>query len=125
MNAWVLLGVGVFGGLGALARYGQDTVVRAWAGSAHPWGTVSINVIGSFVLGFITGLAVFSSEPNAWKIVLSSGACAGYTTFSTAMFEVATLARTGRWGAAAATLFGTLVVSVLAAAAGVWLAGAF
>ena len=125
MSAWLLLGVGVFGGLGALLRYGQDTLVRSWAGPAFPWGTVSINVVGSFVLGFLTGLAIFSGDGAEWGIVLSSGMCAGYTTFSTAMYDVATLARGGRWRAAAAALFGTLVAAVAAAALGVAAASLF
>lgn len=122
MNFWVVLGVGVFGGLGALTRFVQDTLVRSRMPSGFPWGTVSINVAGSFLLGLITGLAVFDGESEQWKIVLASGFCAGYTTFSTAMFDVAELARAGRWRDAALDLFGTLILSVLAAALGVWAA---
>mgnify|MGYP001041880048 CR=1 FL=1 len=122
MTVWVVAGVGLFGGLGALTRFVQDTLVKAHVSSGFPWGTVSINVIGSFLLGLITGLAMFAGEAEQWKIVVGSGFCAGYTTFSTAMFDAATLARAGRWRAAAVDVIGTLVLSVGAAALGIWVA---
>ena len=120
---WVgLIGLSLFGGLGASARFVQDTFVKARVTSGLPWGTLSINVVGSFLLGLITGLAMFAGDASQWRVVLASGFCAGYTTFSTAMFDAATLARSGRWGAAAFDVVGTLVLSVGAASLGIWLA---
>lgn len=121
MTVWVVAGVGLFGGLGALTRFVQDTLVKAHVSSGFPWGTVSINVIGSFLLGLITGLAMFAGEAEQWKIVVGSGFCAGYTTFSTAMFEAVSLARAGRWRAALLDVIGTLVLAVLAVGLGIWL----
>lgn len=132
MSAWVMAGISVFGGLGALARFIQDTLVKSalrdvgWAScglrSGFPWGTVSVNVVGSFLLGGITGLAAFAGEPEHWKIVLSAGFCAGYTTFSTAMFDVVAFARDGRWREGLVNLIGTVVLALAAAALGFWVA---
>lgn len=122
MNLVTVLGVSVFGGLGALTRSVQDTVVKARFGSEYPWGTMTINIAGGFLLGLITGLAMFAGESEQWRIVLGAGFCGGYTTFSTAMFEAAVLLREHRWRAAIVNLFGTLVATLLAVALGVWLA---
>lgn len=122
MNLVTVLGVSVFGGLGALTRSVQDTVVKARFGSEYPWGTMTINIAGGFLLGLITGLAMFAGESEQWRIVLGAGFCGGYTTFSTAMFEAAALLRERRWPAALVNLFGTLAATLLAAALGLWLA---
>lgn len=116
-----LIGLSLFGGLGASARFAQDALVRALVPSNFPWGTVSINVVGSFLLGVITSVAVFADDASPWSVVLASGFCAGYTTFSTAMFDAATLARAGRWGAAAFSVVGTLVLTVGAGSLGIWI----
>ncbi len=125
MSPWLLLGVSVFGGLGAVARFAQDSLVKSRVTSGFPWGTVSINVLGSLVLGVLTGLVVFGGEPDSWRVVLGVGFCGGYTTFSTAMVEAVTLARDARARTAAVSLAGTLVASVTAAALGVWLGALF
>lgn len=122
MTFWLVLAIGVAGGLGAVARYGQDVLVTERLGPGVGWSTVSVNVAGSLLLGVITGLAVFGGEPGTWRLVLGVGFCGGYTTFSTAMVDVVTLARDRRWVAAGVALFGTLIATVAAAALGFWLA---
>ncbi|MFT3715188.1 MAG: fluoride efflux transporter CrcB [Gordonia sp. (in: high G+C Gram-positive bacteria)] len=121
MSLWLTLGVGVFGGLGAIARFTQDTVVKSKVTSAFPWGTFTINVIGSLILGLITGLVVFGGHADAWRVLLGIGFCGGYTTFSTAMFETAALIRTGRVRTATLNLFVPVLASTAAAALGLFL----
>lgn len=123
MTLWTVLGVSLFGGLGAAARYAQDTLVKERLASAFPWGTLSINIAGSLLLGVITGLAIAGAEPETWRVVVGTGFCGGYTTFSTAMFETVALARAGRLGAAVWNVFGTLIATVAAACLGLWLGG--
>ncbi|MFZ2510915.1 MAG: fluoride efflux transporter CrcB [Gordonia sp. (in: high G+C Gram-positive bacteria)] len=122
MNLLTVLGVSAFGGLGALVRSVQDTVVKARFGSEYPWGTMTINIVGSFLLGLITGLAMLAGESEQWTIVLGAGFCGGYTTFSTAMFETAVLLGEQRWRAALVNVVGTLAATLLAAGVGLWLA---
>ena len=121
MTLWMTVGVAVFGGLGAVARFMQDTVVKARVAAGFPWGTFSINVLGSLLLGLVTGLVVFGGEPAGWRTVIGVGFCGGYTTFSTAMFETVALARDARLRAASVNLFGTFVATVGVAALGLWL----
>lgn len=106
------------GGLGAVCRYLVDGMVRARFGDALPWGTMIINVTGSLVLGLLTGLVLFQGTPDAWRAVLGTGFCGGYTTFSTASFETVRLAQRGANRLALTYAAATLVLSAGAAALG-------
>jgi fluoride exporter len=113
--------VSVAGGLGAAARLVLDGVISARFRSAYPVGTPVINVTGSLLLGLITGLAISHGLPQQWHLILGSGFLGGYTTFSTASVETVRLLQAGRYASAAVNGLGMLVLSVLAAAAGLLL----
>ncbi|WGL52155.1 fluoride efflux transporter CrcB [Nocardioides sp. BP30] len=109
----VLLG----GAIGAPTRYLTDLVVQSRHDTALPWGTISVNVVGSFVLGSIAGLA--SGSGPAWVLTLvGTGFCGALTTFSTFSYETVRLAEARRWGAAAANVAVSLVLGLLAVALG-------
>ena len=114
---WVALA----GGLGAVARFVLDGLVRSRFASAFPLGTVVINVTGSFVLGVVTGLALGHVVADEWRLVVGTGFCGGYTTFSTASFETVRLVEQRRTGLALLNALGTVVVTVGVAALGLWL----
>ena len=113
--------VSVAGGLGAAARLVLDGVISARFRSAYPVGTTVINVSGSLLLGLITGLAISHGLPQQWHLILGSGFLGGYTTFSTASVETVRLLQAGRYASAVVNGLGMLVLSVLAAAVGLWL----
>ena len=116
-----LLLISVAGGLGAVARFALDDVITAHTSMRYPLGTTVINVTGSLLLGLVTGLALGLVLPERWQLVLGTGFLGGYTTFSTASFETVRLLQERRWLAALTNGMGMLVVSVAAAAAGLWL----
>nr|WP_036958897.1 CrcB family protein [Promicromonospora kroppenstedtii] len=127
-----LLLVAVGGGLGAAARFVVDGEVRARHGGGFPWGTFVVNVSGSFLIGTFSTLfhtlTWYGVSPDVAHLVqfaLTTGLCGGYTTFSTATVESVRLARSGRLRLALANTLGTLLVTVLAAAAGVAAGGLF
>lgn len=113
----LMLVVALAGGVGAGLRYVLDQAIPARG--RFPLGILIVNVSGSFVLGLVTGLgAVVAPEVG---MVLGLGLLGGYTTFSTVSVESVLLAERRRWRDAAANLGGTLLLSVAAAAAGIWL----
>lgn len=120
MTALLVLLLGLAGGLGAVARFVVDGVVRARVRSALPAGTIFINVSGSFLLGLLAG-ATLHGAPAALQAIAGTGFLGGYTTFSTASVETVRLIQAGRVGMAAANALVTLVLSLATAALGLWI----
>jgi CrcB protein len=119
-GAWVAFLVA--GAIGAPLRH----LVHVWVGErtdgTFPWGTLLINVSGSLLLGFLTGLGLYHAFPATPRVVLGTGFCGAYTTFSTFTFETVRLIEEGAVGAAVRNAFGTLVLCAAATAAGLALA---
>lgn len=115
---WVMLG----GALGTGARFWASGLIGERYGDVFPLGTLFVNISGSFLLGFIAGLA----EPGAsrlggpWVInlrarqFLMTGICGGYTTFSSFSLQTFNLAQTGDWSRSALYSALSLVGCVLA-----------
>jgi CrcB protein len=113
------------GGVGTNARYWLGRLVVEWQrhnfeNVAFPWATFVINVSGSVVLGFAA--ALFLKHPDesrrVWYLILGTGFCGGFTTFSTFSLETLELLQEERLGAATAYVFGSVAAGVF----GVWLA---
>jgi CrcB protein len=119
----LLILIGCGGAIGALARWGIAELVPTGAG-LFPWATYVINVVGSFALGLLVGLA-----ERVWprtrvpRLFLGVGVLGGFTTFSTAMVESVLLVDAGGGGLALAYLAGSLIASVAAAVIGMIAAG--
>ena len=94
MTFSTVLIIGVAGGIGAAARFAID---KALPKRPIPWGTFTVNLLGSFLLGVFTG---FWRDGGAlgelWLAILGTGFCGGFTTFSTASLDVVELLRTNR-----------------------------
>ena len=114
--------VSIAAGLGAVARYLVDTVVQHRHRGSFPLGTMTINVAGSFVLGLVTGLATHHGLSSRTTIVVGVGFCGGFTTFSTWMWESLVLAQNRAQRAAVVNTFGSLMLGLVAAGAGLGLA---
>lgn len=113
------------GGLGACARFLLDGVINARRAGLWPWGTVLINMSGSFLLGLLTGLVTSHLLSAPWQLIIGTGFLGGYTTFSTASFETVKLLRDGKPLASALYALGTLGGSVLASLLGLLVATLF
>jgi fluoride exporter len=115
--------VTVFGGLGAATRFVVDGWIRGRWSTGLPVATIAVNVSGSLLIGFLAGgLADGGIAPDVY-VVAATGFCGGYTTFSTATVETVRLAQAGAYRKAVLNAFGTLLVTVLAVAAGIAVAG--
>ena len=108
----------VAGALGALVRFVLDSEIKARVGHPFPVGTFVINVSGSFLLGVLAGLVLFSGAPTTWQTIAGTGFCGGYTTFSTASVETVRLIQQGRHRIAALNAAVSALASVGACAAG-------
>ena len=117
--------IALCGGLGACLRYMLDALIRRWLAAPLPWGTILVNLSGSFALGAVTGLAAQQLLSAQWLAAVGTGLLGGYTTFSTASFETVRLLQSGRIAASFANAVGTLVGAVLAAWLGFQVAGMF
>ena len=94
-NASVIFAVSLAAGFGAIARATLSQVVRARVSNPRlPWGTLAANIAGSFLLGALLGGA--SGAQPKWLIILGTGFCGGFTTFSTFTWESLTYLRSGQ-----------------------------
>lgn len=118
-----VLALGAAGGLGAVARFVLDGVIRTRARGPLPLGTMTINISGSLLLGLLTGLALAAAMPASSFLIAGTGFLGGYTTFSTASSETVRLLHAGETRAALLAGVGTALISL--AGAGTGLGAAF
>jgi len=117
-----LLVVGLGGAAGAVSRYLASGWVQSLAGTFFPWGTFAVNVSGSLALGFSwVWLQSTIVSPELRDLVMM-GFLGSFTTFSTFSYETLALVRDGEWWQATGYALGSLVVGLLAVAAGAALA---
>lgn len=114
----VLVFVG--GMLGAPARYLLDRAVQRRHGGAFPWGTFVVNLTGCLILGLLTRAA--QSLPKDLVVFAGTGVCGAFTTFSTFGYETTRLLEDGSLPEAGLNALGSVLLGVLAAAAGYALA---
>lgn len=115
---WVAIG----GALGSMARYGLGGLVSEKFGQSFPWGTLVINVTGSFVIGILGALTApegkMTPQSRALTIqLLITGVCGGYTTFSSFSLQTLNLLRDREWFYAG----GNVLLSVTLCMIAVWL----
>ena len=108
------------GAVGAPARYLTDVVVQSRHRSVLPWGTITVNVVGSFVLGLVAGLAGAGHLPSSMLTLVGTGFCGALTTFSTFSYETVRLANTGQWRAAVGNVALSLAAGLAAVVLGWW-----
>jgi CrcB protein len=114
MSPWVWLAVALLGGSFAVVRFLVDGAISSRAGGEFPWGTFTINVSGSFILGLL-----FGAGTSGNTYLLAGTACVGsYTTFSTWMLESHRLGDDDDRRPLLAYLFASLFIGLAAAAAG-------
>jgi CrcB protein len=119
---WICLG----GAVGTGARY----LVSEWSlrnlGPGFPWGTLAVNVAGSFLLGFLMQVALATTllSPTL-RLTLTTGVMGGFTTYSTFNYETLRYLQQNDWVGAGTNVGVTLVVCLVAGALGLFLARLF
>lgn len=114
MSVAVWVGVALFGGCGALARFGLTLLVADRLHPHLPLGTLAVNVSGSFLLGLLVGTPLDGDA----RLLLGAGALGSYTTFSTLMLETQRVGEAGKRQMAVANLLLSIALGLAAAAFG-------
>jgi len=110
--------IGCFGFAGTLARYGLQGLVQRLTGSTFPYGTLTVNVAGSFLVAFVATLAFERAALSpTWRAAIMVGFCGGFTTYSAFAYETFELIRTGDPLRGVANIAAQLVLGLAA----VWL----
>lgn len=122
MTPLTLAAVALGGALGSVARYALGVALRPASSASWPWGTLTVNVAGSLVIGVL--FAWFATRPvsDATRVGLITGVLGGFTTFSAFSIETLELLRAAGPGAAAGYVAVTLVAGLGACALGLWMA---
>ena len=108
------------GSFGALARYGLSTFVYNFTNETFPWGTLIVNLSGSFLIGMfieIFGTSVIQSE---WRSFITIGFIGAYTTFSTYALETVNLLRDGELRLASLNVIASNVLGILFVVLGIY-----
>jgi CrcB protein len=122
MNGPLILAVAAGGALGSVARYLVGVASTRAFGLAFPWGTLIVNIFGSFLIGvFVELFALKADLPQEVRVFLTVGICGGFTTFSTFSLDAYALFQRGEIGLAAAYVLGSVVLSIAGLVAGLYL----
>jgi CrcB protein len=123
MNSILLVFLGA--GLGGVARLGANVVGSRWPGGGFPFATLGVNVVGSLVMGVLSGWLA-SRVGEAWthqaRLFLLTGVLGGFTTFSAFSLEAVALWERGEPIQAAVYVGSSVILSIAALAAGLWIA---
>lgn len=118
--------IAIFGAVGTLARYGLQGLIQVRAGGTFPYGTLTINLTGCFLLGLIGQLTLNRLViPPDWRVAIAVGFFGGYTTFSSFAWETAKMLEDGEWLPATLYVAISVFVGVLLSVAGIRLANRF
>ena len=118
---WIAIG----SALGGMARYWCSGVAARLIGETFPWGTIIVNIVGSFIIGFFATLTgpdgrIFADTLTRQFVMI--GFCGGYTTFSSFSLQTLALAQDGEWLLASANIALSVIACLLAVWAGYALA---
>ncbi|MEZ5834031.1 MAG: fluoride efflux transporter CrcB [Dongiaceae bacterium] len=125
MSAAIALWVGLGSALGGVARYWCSGLIAGLVGETFPWGTLVVNVVGSFLIGLVAtisspdGRFIIPAEARQFLMV---GIFGGFTTFSSFSLQTLNLVREGEWMPAGANIVGSVVLCLVMVWAGHMLA---
>ena len=114
-----LVGLGSF--VGGALRYLISTWMKNACSQSFPWGTLMVNLVGCFLIGVIFALfSRFCSTSHPWCLLLTTGLCGGFTTFSTFANESLQMLQTGQWGGFITYVSISVIAGICLTALGYW-----
>lgn len=124
IKAIIFVGVGGF--LGSVCRYLLTRIITLQWSSAIPYGTFTVNILGSFLIGLLGGLFLNSSFASSYspqiRLLLITGFCGGFTTFSTFSLEMIELFQSGTWMLSLGYALVSILLGFTAVLLGIWIA---
>lgn len=119
MNWSIVAAVAAGGAAGSAARYMVSVLIQRMIGTGFPWGTLTVNIVGSLIMGaLVSAIALRWSVGQTGQAFLMIGLLGGFTTFSAFSLDVATLVERNATGAAAGYVIASVVLSIGALFAG-------
>jgi fluoride exporter len=125
MSAAITLWVAIGSAIGGVARYWCSGIVANYMGETFPWGTLIINIVGSFLIGLVATVSGPDGRfliPAEARQFMMAGILGGFTTFSAFSLQTLMLARGGEWLLAGANIVGSVVLCLIMVWAGHMLA---
>ena len=114
-----LVGLGSF--VGGALRYLISTWMKNACSQSFPWGTLMVNLVGCFLIGVIFALfSRFCSTSHPWCLLLTTGLCGGFTTFSTFANESLQMLQNGQWGGFITYVSISVIAGICLTALGYW-----
>lgn len=116
----LIVGAGSF--IGGVSRYLVSSLMRGGA-AGFPWGTLTVNLLGCFLIGLIGGLLLRATEPSGgWSFLLITGFCGSFTTFSTFSRESLAMLQCHNIAGFSAYIAVSIIAGIALTAFGYWLA---
>jgi fluoride exporter len=120
MFSFVLVFIGA--GVGGIARYATGLLTARAFGPGFPYGTITVNILGSFLMGLLTGIfAAKVGHWQLWKLMLTTGILGGFTTFSSFSLDAVVLYERGDVATAIGYVAASIAISFTALVAGLML----
>lgn len=117
--SWIqILLVAIGGMVGSVMRFLASTLIINKLSTAFPWGTFFVNIAGSLLIGYVAALAARHSGFQNWQLLLATGFCGGFTTFSALSNESLQMIKQGQFGMLGIYLSASLILGIGAAALG-------
>ena len=117
IKALLIVGTGSF--VGGALRYALSMFMRHICGQGFPWGTLAVNLVGCLVFGMVFALfGKHGTTTHPWCLLLTTGLCGGFTTFSTFAHESVQMLQGGQFGAFAAYVIASIVMGLAMIAVG-------
>ena len=116
----LIVGIGSF--IGGALRYLISTLFKQFCTQGFPWGTLLVNLMGCFIFGAIFALfSKYSSTSHPWCLLLTTGLCGGFTTFSTFAYESVLMLQQGNLSGFISYIATSLIAGISLFALGYWI----
>ncbi|WP_293987864.1 fluoride efflux transporter CrcB [Sphingomonas sp.] len=109
------------GAVGSAGRYAVGKLALGALGPDYPWGTLAVNLIGGLLMGLLAGMLARTGGSEHGRLLIGVGLLGGFTTFSAFSLDAVTMIERGQWGAAMTYALVSVIGSVIALFAGLYL----